>query len=215
MLRLKTRDTKIEAELAKADPILGRLIKAVVAKSGQKRISSPKFTPFEALARAIVYQSVSTKAAAVIHKRLQDSVKGAFTPNKTLAVPQSKLRKLGLSKSKAKSVHHLAAWFNDNHKLAKNLAGMPDEEVIKALTTIHGIGVWTVNMFLMFNLRRPDIMPANDLGIRQGVQLLYGMETVATPKQVQERALRWQPYCSIASIYLWNAVNLKITAEDF
>jgi DNA-3-methyladenine glycosylase II len=94
------------------------------------------------------------------------------------------------------------------------LSDLPDDEIVATLTSISGIGVWTANVFLIFGLGRPDVMPAGDRGIRRGVQLVCGLKDAATPKQVHERAQRWSPYRSLASIYLWNAVKLKITSSD-
>jgi DNA-3-methyladenine glycosylase II len=90
---------------------------------------------------------------------------------------------------------------------------MSNDEVIKALTSIPGIGIWTANVFLIFNLRRPDVVPATDVGIRRGVQLAYGLTKIATPDLVHRRSVRWEPYRSIAFIYLWNAVKLKISLD--
>jgi DNA-3-methyladenine glycosylase II len=111
------------------------------------------------------------------------------------------LRAVGLSKSKARYVHNLAEWFNANSDTAKNLPAMSNDEVIKALTGIAGIGVWTANVLLIFNLQRLDVVPAADLGIRRGVQLAYGLKSLPPPELVYKTALRWQPYRSIASIY--------------
>jgi 3-methyladenine DNA glycosylase/8-oxoguanine DNA glycosylase len=136
------------------------------------------------------------------------------TPAKILAMPQGSMMAAGLSRSKADAIRNLAAWFAANRKTAEALPELPDDDVVKALTAIAGIGAWTVNVFLIFNLGRLDVMPAGDLGIRRGVQLVYGLEDVATAKQVQERAQLWRPYRSIASIYLRNAVKLKIAPDD-
>jgi DNA-3-methyladenine glycosylase II len=204
----------IEAELGQADPALGRVIAAVIARIGRQRITPSRAAPFEALARAIVYQSVSEKAAVAIFARLKGTVGGALTPVKILAMPQGSMMAAGLSKSKADAIRNLAAWFAANPKTAEALPELPDDDVVKALTAVAGIGAWTVNVFLIFNLGRLDVMPASDLGIRRGVQLVYGLEDVATSKQVHEKAQRWRPYRSIASIYLWNAVKLKIGPGD-
>ena len=98
-------------------------------------------------------------------------------------------------------------------RYGKKFAGYVKDEVIKALTDVAGIGVWTANAFLIFNLQRLDVMPATDLGIRRGVQLAYGLKSLLTPELVYKTALRWQPYRSIASIYLWNAVKLTISLD--
>ena len=169
--------------------------------------------PFEALVRAITYQQMSDAAAAKTYKGLQRSLEIALTPERVLALPHDMMRAVGLSKSKARYVQNLAEWFNANSDTAKNLPAMSNDEVIKALTDIAGIGVWTANVFLIFNLQRLDVVPAADLGIRRGVQLAYGLKSLPTPELVYKTALRWQPYRSIASIYLWNAVKLKISLD--
>jgi DNA-3-methyladenine glycosylase II len=204
----------IEADLARADPALGRAIDAVIARTGRPRIVPSSATPFEALVRAVVYQSISGKAAAVIFSRLKQIVGGAFAPAKILAVPQISLMMAGLSKAKLNAIRSLAEWFTANRQMAKTLPELPDEDVIRALTGIAGVGAWTVNVLLIFNLGRLDVLPAADLGIRRGVQLIYGLEKIATPKTVHEKAECWRPHRSIASMYLWNAVKLKLDSGD-
>lgn len=205
--------SKIEGRLASTDPALGRVIDAVIARIGPQRIAPSRTTPFEALVRAIVYQSVSGKAAASIFTRLKESADGPLTPAKIL-LPSSAFRKAGLSATKAQSIGNLAAWFTTHRKLASALPTLADEQVVETLTAIAGIGPWTVNVFLIFSLGRLDVMPAVDLGIRRGVQLTDGLSAVATPKQVLERSQAWRPFRSIASIYLWQATKLKLGPND-
>jgi DNA-3-methyladenine glycosylase II len=121
---------------------------------------------------------------------------------------------VGLSSTKTRTIRELARWFTSNRKLAKALRELPDDEVIELLTKIPGIGAWTVNVLLIFNLGRIDVMPAADLGIRRGVQLADGLRVIATPKQVIQRSQVWAPYCSLASIYLWQATKLKLGPND-
>jgi DNA-3-methyladenine glycosylase II len=203
-----------EEELATADPALGRVIAAVVDKIGQQRITPSRVPPFEAIARAIVYQSVSGKASAVIFARLKQAVGGTISPAGFLAMSEVFIMSAGLSKSKSHAILKLAEWFIANPKMAKTLPDLSDEEVVAALAGITGIGAWTANVFLIFDLGRLDVMPAADLGIRRGVQLVCGLKGVATARQVHEKALLWRPYRSIASVYLWNAVKLKIAPND-
>jgi DNA-3-methyladenine glycosylase II len=206
--------TKIEDRLTRADPALGRIIDAVVARIGPQRIAASRATPFEALVRAVVYQSVSGKAAASIFARLKKAVADPFTPSKVIALPPQSLTEARLSNAKARTIRNLAAWFISNRKLANALPTLPDDEVVKILTTIPGIGAWTVNVFLIFNLGRLDVMPAADLGIRRGLQLTDGTRATVTPKRVVERSQAWRPYRSIASIYLWQAAKLKLRPND-
>jgi DNA-3-methyladenine glycosylase II len=209
-----TRSRGIERRLTLADPALGRVINAVVARIGPQRIAPSGATPFEALVRAIVYQSVSGKAAASIFARLKESLTEPLTPTKVAAQRPRSLAAAGLSGTKVRTVRGLAEWFVENRKLAKALPTLPDEDVVAALSAIPGIGAWTVNVFLIFNLGRLDVMPAADLGIRRGVQLMAGLRAVATRKQVLERSKAWRPYRSIASVYLWQAAKLKLGPND-
>jgi 3-methyladenine DNA glycosylase/8-oxoguanine DNA glycosylase len=124
------------------------------------------------------------------------------------------LMRVGVTTAKVRTIQNLAAWFRSNRKLAKSLPRLADDEIVARLTAIPGIGAWTVNVFLIFNLGRPDVMPAGDLGIRRSVQLADKLRAVATPKQVLERSQAWRPYRSIASIYLWQATKLKLKAKD-
>jgi DNA-3-methyladenine glycosylase II len=135
----------IEAVLSLADAKLGRLIEAVVAKVGRLRITPSRSSPFEALVRAIIYQQMSDAAAAKIYKSLRQSVEGTLTPERVLALPDDMLTAVGLSEPKTRYVHNLAEWFNANSDTAKNLPAMSNDEIIKTLTNIPGIGVWTAN----------------------------------------------------------------------
>ena len=209
-----SKQLKIERRLALADPALGRVIDAVIARSGPQRIAASHATPFEALIRAVVYQSVSGKAAASIFARLKGLVSGPLTPAKVAALRPQVVAKTGLSEAKARAIRSLAAYFIANRKLAKALPTLADSEIVDALTAIPGVGVWTVNVFLIFNLGRLDVMPAADRGIRRGVQLMDGTRAIPTPKQVLDRSLAWRPYRSIASIYLWQATRLKLESEN-
>jgi DNA-3-methyladenine glycosylase II len=209
-----TSRLSFEEELATADPALGRVIAAVVGKIGQQRITPSRVSPFEAIVRAIVYQSVSGKAAAVIFARLKQAVGGTISPARFLGMSEISIMSAGLSKSKLHAILNLAEWFIANRKTAKTLPDLSDEQVVAALTGIAGIGAWTANVFLIFDLGRLDVMPTADLSIRRGVQLVYGLKGMATARQVYEKALLWRPYRSIASIYLWNAMKLKIGPND-
>lgn len=210
MLRANESLPDVDAHLSAADPALGRVIAAVIARTGRQRVTRSRVTSFQALVRAIVYQSVSGKSAAVIFARLRKTLGGNFSVADILGASPRLLARIGLSRSKSEAVHNLAAWFVANRGTARDLPKLPDHEVMEALTAIPGIGAWTVNVFLIFHLGRLDVMPAHDFGIRRGVALAYGLEGIATPRQVQEKAMRWRPYRSIASMYLWQAVKLKI-----
>jgi DNA-3-methyladenine glycosylase II len=164
--------------------------------------------------RAVVYQSVSGNAAATIFGRLKDWLGGSIRAREVVSKRASALASVGLSNSKARAIRGLAEWFCANPAAARRLTALSDEEIITALTSITGVGLWTVNVFLIFSLAWPDVIPAGDMGIRRGVQLVCDLPQPATPKQVQEQSQRWQPYRSLASIYLWNAVKLNLTQTD-
>jgi DNA-3-methyladenine glycosylase II len=204
----------IEARLSRADPALGRVIRAVIPKLGKLRPVPSDLPPFEALARAIIYQRMAYRAAETIYNRTRLTVKQKLTPRAILALPDRILRAVGLSDAKAKSIQNLANWFIANPKLAKSLDALSNEDLIESLTGIPGIGVWTVNVFLIFHLQRIDVVPAADLGIRRGVQLAYGLSSIASPDLVEKKALRWRPYRSIASMYIWQSVKLNLKRAD-
>jgi DNA-3-methyladenine glycosylase II len=211
---MKSRVLTQEGRLRRADPELGRVIAIVTARIGRQRIKASKATPFESLVRAVVHQSVSGKAAATVFAHLKDWLGGAFEPAAVAKKRPSVLASVGLSGSKVRTILRLADWFCANPAEAHRITELSDEAIIASLTSIPGIGLWTVNVFLIFSLARPDVIPSGDRGIRRGVQLLCNLPQPATPKQVQERSQHWQPYRSIASIYLWNAVKLNLTQND-
>ena len=204
----------IEAWLTRADPALGRAIRFVVARLGRLRLERSATPPFPALVRAVVYQQMADEAAAAIFEKLRRSVDGSLTSTKVLALSLEELRAAGLSAAKARYVRNLAAWFDTHRALARRLPSLTNDEIVATLTTIPGIGVWTANVFLIFDLGRPDVVPAVDLGMQRAMQLVYGLPSRPSPAQIRERAERWQPYRSLASRYLWQAVKLGITEAD-
>jgi DNA-3-methyladenine glycosylase II len=210
---VKRRLTR-ERQLLRADPELGRVIAAVTARIGPQRIKPSKASPFEALVRAVVYQSVSGKAAATIFLHLKDWLGGDFRPAAVAKKCPPALASVGLSGGKARAIRGLAKWFCANPRAARRIADLSDEEIVASLTNVPGIGLWTVNVFLIFSLGRPDVIPSGDMGIRRGVQLVCNLPRPATPSQVRERSQRWRPYRSLASIYLWNATKLNFTQKD-
>lgn len=166
--------------------------------------------PFEALARNIIYQQLHGKAAAVIHARVQALFGGGrLRPGEVLAAPDESLRGAGLSGAKLAALKDLAAKTADGTvpSLAR-LRRMPDEEIIERLTRVRGIGRWTVEMLLMFRLGRGDVLPVGDFAVRKGFALAYGLEESPKPKELAEYGGRWRPYRSVASWYMWRAVDL-------
>lgn len=185
----------------------------VIRRAGPFTLRPEKMqSPFQALFRAIVYQQLSGKAAATIYGRVMDHFPGKrrFTPTAVIATPDATLRAAGMSNAKVASVKDLAAKTLDGTvpTLAR-LAKMHDEEIISRLVQVRGIGVWSVEMLLMFRLGRPDVLPVSDLGVRKGFMLTYGQAEMPAPKELLEFGELWRPYRSVASWYMWRAVDLE------
>lgn len=203
-----------EEYLRAADPRLGRLIERVVEKAGAQRfVPSPHATHFEALARSIVYQQLSGKAAATIHGRVVELVGGSVAPETILAAGDEALRAAGLSRPKIRYMRALARAVTDREVDLEHVESLPDDEVIEALTRVQGIGVWTAQMFLMFRLGRPNILPTGDLGIQKGLQIAHGLKQPAAPGYVKRAGARWAPHRSLACLYLWAALDEKVQQD--
>lgn len=194
---------KALAHLRQADPVLARLIDEI----GPCRI---RFLDpgFDALAKSIVYQQLSGKVAATIFGRLTAAAgDGRVTPEAVLALDAEKLRSIGLSRQKILYIRELAAQVIGGEIDFAALGRMSDEEVMATLTKVKGIGAWTVHMFLIFALRRADVMPVGDLGLRSAIREAYGLESIPSPGEVEEMARKWRPYCTVASWYLWRSLE--------
>ena len=171
--------------------------------------------PFEALARNIIYQQLHGKAAAAIHARVLELFGGGrLRPADVLGAGEGDLRGAGLSAAKLAALKDLAARTVDGTvpTLAR-LRRMSDEEIVERLTQVRGIGRWTVEMLLMFRLGRPDVLPVGDFAVRKGFALAYGLKESPRPKELAEFGERWRPYRSVASWYMWRAVELPVGAE--
>jgi DNA-3-methyladenine glycosylase II len=190
--------------LKKADPILADIIERV----GAYRISYDE-PAFASLAEAIVYQQLHGKAAATIFKRLTDLAGLPLTPEGILKLSEEQMRAVGLSKQKLSYLRDLAAKTHAGEVDFSKLPEMPDEEVIKHLTQIKGIGAWTAHMFLMFSLRRVDVLPTGDLGIQMAVKKHYRKRKLPKPKDMEKIAKCWSPYRSVACWYLWRSMDIK------
>jgi DNA-3-methyladenine glycosylase II len=188
--------------LRRNDPILSAIIDRV--GSYEIRFREPNF---ESLAKAIVFQQLSGKVANVIYARVSAAVKGCVTPEEVLKLRPARMRKLGLSKQKTEYIRDLARHARDRRVVFDELAALADAEVIERLTQVKGIGVWTVHMFLIFALRRNDVLPTGDLGIRNAIRKAYAMEELPTPAVMEMMAAKWRPYCSVASWYLWRSLE--------
>jgi DNA-3-methyladenine glycosylase II len=190
--------------LQQADPVLAEII----ARVGDYRIQF-RDPEFETLVRSIVYQQLSGRVASVIFGRLEAALKGTMTPAAILKLRPERMRKLGLSGAKTAYIRDLARHTRDGSVVFADLPALPDDEVIARLTKVKGIGVWTVHMFLMFALRRTNVLPTGDLGIRNAIKKAYAMEEAPLPKEVEAIAARWHPYCTVASWYLWRSLDTE------
>jgi len=187
----------------KKDPVLGPLI----ARVGPYKMQYREPT-FETLVRSIVYQQLSGRVASVIFGRLAALMPdGKITPEGILKVTPARMRKAGLSKQKTAYIRDLARKTTRGAVRFEALAELADHEVIEHLTQVKGIGVWTAHMFLIFALQRLDVLPTGDLGVRTAIRKAYGMDELPHPKQIEELAASWRPYCSVASWYLWRSLE--------
>jgi methylated-DNA-[protein]-cysteine S-methyltransferase len=193
-----------------ADPSLARVIDAV-GPYGLRVVET--HSVFSALAEAIVHQQLSTKAASTIFARVRALVP-RFGARQVLALPDRKLRAAGLSRSKVLSLKDLAER-TQNRELPSlsELERLDDESIVERLTEVRGIGRWSVEMLLMFRLGRPDVLPVDDFGIRKGFAIALRRRELPTRDQVERRGARWRPYRSVASWYLWRAVELERRAR--
>jgi 3-methyladenine DNA glycosylase/8-oxoguanine DNA glycosylase len=195
--------------LAEADPGLGALIGRVGEFS---LLPTPTQSLFAALARSIVYQQLSGKAAATILGRMIAlfAPRRFPTPRDLLAMPPERMRGAGLSTNKTAALRDLAQRTLDGTvpSLAR-VRRMSDEEIIERLTQVRGIGRWTVEMLLIFRLGRPDVLPLGDLGVRKGFARTFRRRGLPSPMALERHARRWRPYRSVASWYMWQALELQ------
>ena len=186
-------------------------IAALIARSPRYNIKpAPLIRPFDALAESIAYQQLSGKAAATIFGRVRALYprRKYLDPKKILATPDESFRAAGLSRSKIAAVKDLAAKTIDGTvPSARAIARMSDEEIILRLTQVRGIGRWTVEMLLLFDLGRPDVWPVDDYGVRKGFAKTFGKRKLPTPKQLMKLGDKWRPYRSIAAWYFWRALD--------
>ena len=198
-------------DLSGRDPVMAALVAAV----GLPRLRPPQDTHFAALVRSIVYQQLAGAAAAAIHGRLVAAMGEDQTPEGLLALPAEQLRAVGLSGNKAASLRDLATKVLDGTVVLdpRGLSRESDEEVIVRLSTVRGIGQWTAQMFLMFQLRRLDIWPTGDLGVRRGYGLAWQIP-MPTARELEPLGEPFRPYRSVTAWYCWRAVELYAGAAD-
>lgn len=190
--------------LKKSDPVM----RAIIERVGAFRMEFGEPT-FHALAEAIVYQQLNGKAAVTIFKRFADVTGDPVTPAGILKLSEQQLRAVGLSKQKSSYVRDLALKTQQGLLNFKQLLDQSDDEVIAHLTQVKGVGVWTAHMFLMFTLRRPDVLPTGDYGIQMAIKKQYRKRKLPKPKDMEKIAKPWSPYRSIACWYLWRSLDIK------
>jgi DNA-3-methyladenine glycosylase II len=190
--------------LSRRDPILRDLMR----RHGACGLAKAQHTdPFKALVRAIISQQLSTRAAATIAARFDALFDGHPTPSTVVATSDERLRACGLSSQKLAYIRDLCVHIEDGSLPLDALDRMSDEDVIDALTRVKGIGRWTAEMFLMFRLHRPDVLPVGDLGIVKAIQKAYGLRKVPTADRMVRIGEPWRPYRSVACWYLWASLH--------
>ena len=197
--------------LATRDPVIARLI----AETGPPRFRRPSESPFAALVRAIVYQQLAGAAASAIHGRLVTALNGDMQPDGLLSLSDETLRAVGLSAAKVASLRDLATKVTDGTVVLspRGLGRQSDEEVIARLSTVRGIGRWTSDMFLMFQLRRLDVWPTGDLGVRRGYGLAWKVP-MPSARELEPLGDPYRPYRSVVAWYCWRAAELYAGAAD-
>jgi DNA-3-methyladenine glycosylase II len=217
-LKLPFDHVAAHAHLSAKDKRLARLI----LKNGEYKFKLDTCdSVYESLLEAIVYQSISGKAAAKIYSRIKALGTGGAcpTPQEILGASVQTLREAGLSRAKAAAMHDLAQKTIEG--VVPTLVeahGLSDAELVERLVSVRGIGAWTVEMFLMFRLGRPDVLPIHDYGVQKGFALTYGKKFIPKPRELAAFGERWRPYRSIASWYMWRAIEhygkrRKVTKE--
>ena len=200
-----TSFSRAAAEVARRDRTMAKLMR----RTGPFRLPKPTADHFAALAESILYQQLAGAAAAAIHGRFVALFNGALSPKAVLTVRPQKLRAVGLSRNKVASIRDLAAKVVDGTVPLDHVGRLSDEEIITRLSVVRGIGPWTAKMFLIFQLRRLDVWPVEDYGVRQGYSLAYGLRKLLTPKQLEFKGERFRPYRTVAAWYCWRAVHEK------
>jgi DNA-3-methyladenine glycosylase II len=189
--------------LVRTDPVFRRLVRDYPDVSVRGRGDE-----FQTLARAIVGQQISTKAAKSIWARFE-ACSGAVTPGQVAALAPEAMRACGLSNAKVRYVHDLAAHFSSGSIQPRRWRKMDDEAIIEDLVRVKGIGRWSAEMFLMFHLMRPDVLPVDDLGLRRAMERHFNKGKALTPKKMRAIGERWAPFRSVASWYLWRSLEPK------
>jgi DNA-3-methyladenine glycosylase II len=196
------------AQLTRRDTALRELVRVVgPCTMGQGRTRRPHFAE---LARMICYQQLAGAAARTIHGRFEALFDGHPTPDAVLATPDAAMRGAGLSAAKTASIRDLAVRVDAGEVRLARMGRLPDDEVVRELTLVRGIGRWTAEMFLMFQLGRPDVWPVDDLGVRKGYSLIYGLPDMPRARDLDPLGEPFRPYRSVVAWYCWRAVDTVV-----
>jgi len=190
--------------LKKSDPVMRTIIESV----GPCRMEYGEPT-FHRLAESIIYQQLNGKAAETIFKRFTDAAGTPLTPEGILKLTEQQMRAVGLSKQKSSYLRDMAQKTQSGSLNFEKLADMTEADIIAHLTQVKGIGVWTAHMFLMFTMRRPDVLPTGDYGIQVAMKKHYRKRKLPKPKDMEKIAKAWSPYRSVACWYLWRSLDIK------
>jgi len=196
-------------ELAASDPVMA----ALIAETGEmslerRRRGRPAGDAYGTLLRTVIGQQLSAKAAFTIHGRVLELYGGEHpSPEQLLATPEEDLRACGLSGRKVEYMRSLAEHVQDGSLELERMDELSDEEAIEEIVAVRGFGEWSAQMFLMFFLERPDVLPTGDLGIRKAVQLRYQLDDLPDPEELTKIAEAWRPHRSLACIYLWESLS--------
>jgi DNA-3-methyladenine glycosylase II len=201
-------DSRSLSHLSKSDPVMARLVNEHGPLDEKQRRRGRPPDAYGALVRSIVGQQLSTKAALTIYERMTELFDGSTpSPRELLEVDPELIRKAGLSRAKVSYLRDLAEHVEDGEVDLERLPELPDDEVSEQLTAIKGLGQWTVDMFLIFHLGRPDVLPVGDLGIRRAVQTEYGLDELPDAGELERIAEPWRPHRSLACLYLWSSLD--------
>jgi len=179
----------------------------VVERVGPVQLRPPRGAPFASLASAIIYQQLAGAAALTIHRRFVDALGGTVTPDTVTSAPDEALRGAGLSGAKLAAIRDLAGKSRSGEVPLDDLATLDDDAVVDRLTRVRGIGPWTAHMYLLFDLRRPDVWPVGDLGVRAGLARVLGLDEPPTPQETRWAGVGYRPWRSAVAWYCWRAAD--------
>ena len=208
-VRIPTNKSSVEKAIRKAERHLAKVdaaMKRLIAKHGHCPLAQREYQPFHMLANSIISQQLSTKAAATIKRRVGEIVGVPFQTDKVLSISNDKLRAAGLSQAKARYIRELAAHVSDGRLEFGEIISLGDEAVIEKLVEVPGVGRWTAEMFLLFGLKRLDVLAVGDAGLQRAARLLYGKKR-RSKTLLPRVAEAWRPYRSVASWYLWRSLE--------